>query len=345
MRSEAAILAQPAVPAPRYRIRDGVAKVVRRNAIVLVSPVDGTSMRISPVAAELMPLLAEGALFEELAAQLRELHPTAIDVKPKLTAFLNQLKGAGLLDLRHETRTRRWRTPRLELFDADPAAAAIARAIGALPPWLLWGLLAVLLLGALVGIAGVVGFGRLPHPSALVTQFSGWGLAIFMLLVVPLHETAHAVACRLAGSPVGKAGLVVHSWTVPGPYVETTQAYRLRGRARRFWIPAAGPAVNWIATGAAAWGLLLGSPASADLFGTLFLLGALFVYLDTNPLTPSDGSHMLEALLNDELARSAALSSRRARLSGWKTVVIYRIAASLHAQGSLVLLYLWWTLA
>ncbi|MEW6708009.1 MAG: hypothetical protein AB1430_24445, partial [Pseudomonadota bacterium] len=189
---------------------------------------------------------------------------------------------------------------------------------------------------------------RLPHPGALFAQFSAWGLAIFVFGVVVLHEAAHAVACRLAGVPVGDAGLIFHGGVMPGPYVNTSHLYRVERRAPRFWVAAAGPLVDFLALGAAAaWLLATDDPASAaaQAAATLFLLCAAFLYLDTNPLTPSDGSRMVEALLGDELARRSALTRRRARLSGWKTVAWYRIACSTHLQLSAGLLFGWWMLA
>ena len=62
----------------------------------------------------------------------------------------------------------------------------------------------------------------------------------------------------------------------------------------------------------------------------VLLLSGLFVYLDSNPLTPSDGSHMLEALLDDELARASALSRRPTTLSTRLVINTYRLACIGH---------------
>ncbi len=62
----------------------------------------------------------------------------------------------------------------------------------------------------------------------------------------------------------------------------------------------------------------------------VLLLSCLFVYLDTNPFTPSDGSHMLEALLDDELARTTALSRRRSPLSMRPVINTYRLVSVVH---------------
>jgi putative peptide zinc metalloprotease protein len=231
------------------------------------------------------------------------------------------------------------------LGNPDRAAAAIAGALARLPGWFGLGLLYGALLGAVAGIALLAWHGRVPPLSTLSLGFSLAGLAAFVLLVVPLHEAAHAIACRLAGAKVGDAGILFHGWILPGPFVETTAAYRVTKRAARFWIPAGGPAVNLVAAGVAGWSLLwLGdrAPAAQAVLAFVFVLSAIFVYLDTNPLAPSDGSHMLEALLDDELARRSALSRTRARLSSARTVAIYRVAASLHLQAGLAVAYLWW---
>ncbi|MEP7185015.1 MAG: site-2 protease family protein [Rhodanobacter sp.] len=346
MKPDLAVVEQPQ-SVQRYRIRDGVVRVERKESIILVSPDDGTSVRMSPVAEELMTLLAQGAHFDQLATKLREKHPTALDLSPKLSGFLGQLARAGLLDNGDKAAPRSWRAPRLVVFHPDRVAALVARGIKLLPTWLTWSLLYLALFIAVLGVAGLIWAGQLPPLSGVVTEFSGWGFAIFVLLVVPLHEASHAIACRLAGAPVGVAGVVMHGWLVPGPFVETSQSYRLRERSKRFWIPAAGPVINLLATGAAAWGLLLIGPRYPDapaILSYVFLLGAIFIYLDTNPLSPSDGSHMLEAILDDELVRRSALSKKRSRLSARKNVAIYRIACSTHLQASAVLAYFWWTM-
>jgi putative peptide zinc metalloprotease protein len=346
MQADLATPLAEAPPAKRhtYRIRDGVTRVVRKDAILLISPTRDTPVRLSPIAEELMPLLARGAEFDQLAAKLQVRHPTATDLGAKLTAFLAQLQKAEVLESAPAARTRRAR-PRFVLGHPDPAARAIAAAL-ARTGWvgrITWH---ALLLAAVVGIAALAWAGRAPRPDVLFTRFDGWGLAIFALLVVPLHEFSHAIACRLAGAPVGAAGILFHGWIVPGPFVETTGAYRVASRARRFWIPAAGPAIDLLAAGAAAWGLLWAGdahPALTAALAIVFVLSAAFVYLDTNPLGPSDGSHMLEAVLDDELARRSALSRTRARLSSRWTVSIYRTVATLHLQAAIVVAWLWWS--
>ncbi len=321
-----------------YRIRSGVARVQRPTGMVLVEPAEGRSVRVSTAAYDLVPLLVEGASFESLARRLQERHPRAADVDAKLRRFLGQLDEAGLIGTAEPARARSALQPWVA-FDADPLARRLAAPLLRLPAAVGWALLA--LLGA-AAVAVLVARGGLPHPMALFTQFSVLGLLLFIGVVVPLHEAAHALACRLAGVAVGDAGLMLHGGVMPGPYVNTSRMYHVARRTPRFWVAAAGPVVDALGAGAAAaW--LLADPGNAAA-QTLLLLCAVFVILDTNPLAPSDGSRMVEALLGDELARRSALTRERARLSHFKTVAWYRIACSLHLQASAALLVAWWLL-
>lgn len=328
------------MPAPVYRIHANVARVRRDSGVLLVAPSDGRAVRISHVAEDLVQLLVDGASFERLVHHLQERQPAARDVESKLERFLAQLERAGLLGI--ATRSRKPPVPRMR-FDVDPLARWMARQVQRLPSRLAWSCLILLGAGALVSIAALVSSGRLPHPRALFAHFDLWGLALFAGAVVVPHETAHAVACRLAGVRVTEAGFVLRGGVLPGPYVDTSQMYRVATRAPRFWVAAAGPVIDALGLAAAAAWLFLAQPdADLSIATTLFLLCAAALYLDTNPLAPSDGSRMLEALLGDDLARRSALSRRRARMSAPHTVAWYRVTCSLHLQASAVLLYFWW---
>jgi hypothetical protein len=335
------------VDGPLYAFRPGVTKVKRHRTTILVAPDDGRAVRISRPAEALVPLLADGAGRDALEAALAARFPGSPRVTRKLDQFLAQLRDAGLLTLSSEpSLVRKAQRPvaRIYLFDMDPAARVLAKVIGALPTWVAWGLLALVTLAALVGVWLVATGPLLPHPSAFVTEFHVAGILIFVGLVVPLHEFSHALATRLAGAEVGRAGIVVHGF-LPGPFVETSGLYRVQSKWRRFCIPASGPLVDLLALGVGAWMVVTaGDPdgAQAHAGQTLGLIALLFFIFDTNPLMPSDGSHMIEALLDDEMARKSALRLRGSPLSDRKDVAIYRICASSHLQGFLLLAWLWW---
>jgi|GEM_PF-6030965 len=327
-----------------YRFHEHVVRFHRAHTVMLVSKKDGTSVRVSQGAVDLLPLLAEGADSETLVARLRALYPQARNPASKLKMFLAQLAQAGLLDNLVEQPRVKPSARKIVLGNPDAVAKKFASAFMLVPSWLRAAFTVSLIIAACAGIGALfLDKNNLPHPMRLFDAFSVWGLMAFIILVVPLHEFAHAVACRMSGVPVGQAGLLFHG-IMPGPYVDTGFFYQIRGKFQRFRVPAAGPLIDLLAAGTAAWLLVLfDSTSFSPALVTLFLLSMAFVYLDTNPLAPSDGSRMLEALLDDELARRSALSRRRSGLSYWKSVWLYRATIVLHFAISALFIWYWWT--
>jgi putative peptide zinc metalloprotease protein len=166
---------------------------------------------------------------------------------------------------------------------------------------------------------------------------------IFVLVVIPIHEFAHAVVCRRVGVPVSGAGLILHGGFFPGPYVDTSKAYQLTNRWRRFVIPAAGPFVNLVFAGIVAALLRFAAPPDelVPILHGVLLACLLFVYSDTNPLTASDGSHCIEAGLDDELARHYAFGRAQA-VADPGNVRRYRMITLLHLLLSAALFWTWW---
>ena len=327
-----------------YRFHEQVVRFHRAHAVMLVSKRDGTSVRVSQGAVELLPLLAEGADSETLVARLRLLYPQARNPASKLKLFLAQLAQAGLLDNLAEQPRTKPSARKIVLGNPDVIAKKFSDAFMFIPNWLRTALTVSFVVAACMGIVELfLDKNNLPHPMRLFDAFSIWGLVAFIVVVVPMHEFAHAVACRMSGVPVGHAGILFHG-IMPGPYVETGFFYQIRGKFQRFRVPAAGPLIDLLAAGTAAWLLLLlDSPTLSPALTTLFLISMAFVYLDTNPFAPSDGSRMLEALLDDELARRSALSRKRSGLSYWKSVWLYRTIIFLHLAISGLFVWYWWT--
>lgn len=337
-----------------YRLRDDVEIIRRQSAILLFGSSDERAVRASPAAIHLLPLLRDGADFERLHACLRSLQPAAADIRAKLGMFLDTLVRSGLVidPAAGAPAVRIRRRHQWPLLDLDPLARTLAGALAPLQGRA--GALVALLvaLAAMAAIAAAAVGGALPALPAAIEHLHWAGVALFALLVVPLHELGHAVACRLAGIPVGHAGILLHGRLIPGPYVDTSQSYRLASRWRRFMIPAAGPLINLSAAGASAAALLHGgwsTEATAILQG-LLTASLLFVYFDTNPFVASDGSHCIEALLDDELARRHAFRPARAqpgRPAGHAagpaaSVNWYRRAAVIHSVVAAALFWLWW---
>jgi putative peptide zinc metalloprotease protein len=293
------------------RMRRAITAVKRGETQLLISK-GGRPVRVSTAAAAIMPLLLRGATLEMLQAELRARHPRARDVDPKVRAFVTQLYVSGLLE--GSGKQQRAGPPRVLVPGVDALGARLASIWLVLPGLLRRGVGGGLILGALAAVIAAYAHPSLrPHLSDVRHHFSWLGLALFAFVVVPLHELGHAVACRRAGVAVREAGVLVLGRFLPVPFVDTTGAYAVQDRRRRAWIPAMGPVVDLLAAGAAASVLLAtsGGGTAGEAARTLLLISSMFVFFDSSLFTPSDGSHVAEALLGDELARVAGLTRER----------------------------------
>jgi len=166
-------------------------------------------------------------------------------------------------------------------------------------------------------------------------------LIVPMILAIVFHEVAHGLAARALGDPTAAemkrlslnplrhvdpmgtvilpgllalAKLPVFGWAKPVP----VNGRRLRNPRRDMMlVAAAGPGMNLAMglIGAVLLGLLMGNHANSDELGPLmgFVALNLFNFILINvflalfnllPIPPFDGSHILEGLLPDNLARS-----------------------------------------
>ncbi|MPZ50650.1 MAG: hypothetical protein GEU75_15360 [Dehalococcoidia bacterium] len=320
-------------PGTAVRLRDGVATVRRARGQVLLVSENGTPpLRVSGIGEELLPLLAEGTTLEALTEYLRARYPAARDIEPKLPAFLTKLRSVGLLS---EGASQRHRGARgdahIPLPNPDPLARQLALLLRHLPADAARVALVLALAATLAGIVGVFLETPRPHPFDLVLAFSPAGLAILLLMVLPFHEFGHAVACRMAGAPVVGAGVTLYRYVVPKLYVNNTAVYRVAGRGPRVWIALAGPLVNVLVAGAAAWVAVATGDGWVEEAARYVVAGCLVtLVLGISPLAASDGSHALEALLDDDLARGAALFRGRSHLSIQPVIYAYRLVCALY---------------
>ena len=329
----------------RYTLGEDIDVVRRSQALLLFARGSGRTVRVSLTAAALLPMLQSGATFPQLREVLRQHHPDATDVEHKLRAFLRTLDASRVLRDDGEQDVRQRRRHRHPLFAADPIARVLAAPLRRVLPRPLGAWIAALtMLASIAAIGALAQRGQLPTPAFLAQHLDWRGLLVFFGLVMPLHELAHAVACRLSGVAAGTAGVLMHGGLVPGPYVETNQTYLLTDRWKRFAVPAAGPFVNLLAAGACAALLAAGgvAPAWIPAVRTVLFASLLFVFFDTNPFAASDGSHCIEALLEDELARRHALVPRPLERSAeMRPARRYRICMALHLALAVSLFAAW----
>jgi hypothetical protein len=314
------------------RLVAGVRRV-RRPGCLLLLPPSGRPVVTSPLVDELWDALVSGTPVVDLVGAVQAGHPRARDVGPKLVAFLDVLWGAGLLEGSPGAAGRPLRV-RLPM---DPLARYLADGMGRLPaPLRAWWLRGAVAAAGCGWAAALLGPRRL-RLSAL--RLSGVPTTVpAIALLVFLHELGHAVACRLVGVPSGP--LCVPRGGVL-PRVHTPAAWGVEDPLRRATVPAAGPLVDLLLGGCAAGVLAVRGPDRRG--GPTAALVALYalvaVDVGTSPLPVGDGSHALEALLDDEFARAAALSGRRSRFTRPRSVLRYRLACLGHAVGTAALVH------
>jgi hypothetical protein len=289
------------------RLRDDVREAVIDGTLMLQSRTDVRAVKVSRSASHLLPPLRSGATLDELCAVFgRRLSDAQ---RSQVAEFVGVLRRAGLLQAGSASAQSRDVLVRIATWNlsgpltalgarlrASRAAAAAAVAV-----------LACAMLAVLAG-AGAV----LPHAVAIERAVAAdpftllAGIAVLFAVVVPLHELAHAVvagACGIEGTRL----VIARRSYVPKVFCETPGSSLIPDRLLRVLVPAVGPLVDLgfavlfalIALRATPFASYFAGAACACLFALI---------LDCNPYSGSDGSRVLEILLDDDHARSSALA-------------------------------------
>ena len=284
---------------------------------------------VTPLTDEIWDSMVAGAEIDALATELRVRHPRARDLNEKLTIFLDRLWSAGLLEGSEPRSSPPGRRVEIRI---DPLARAVASMLRWVPRSLAIAAIATMAAVSLCGLLLLILEARQPRLRYLFDHMTICGVLVIVLVLVPLHELGHAVTCRLLGMPCGPLGIRLSRVALPRPYVDTSPAWGLEQTRLRAWIPAGGPLMDVLVGGAAAWMLIACDPSDElkSILRLVFLYAWIAVNVGTSPLPVGDGSHILEALLNDEFARDAALLGRRNRFVRPHSVWIYRAACVGH---------------
>ena len=135
-----------------------------------------------------------------------------------------------------------------------------------------------------------------------------------------------------AGVPVTGAGIMLHSFLIPGPYVETTRkptGSKIADGVSGFPRQAAGRCPGKRSSRLDNW-CLRTATASLDERRSTCCSSGLFVYLDSESPHVERRQPHARALLDDELARASALCRRPASLSTRLVINTYRLACIGH---------------
>jgi len=299
----------------------------------------GDFVRLTADDAYLFGLIDGRSTLHELVVQATErLGPTG---PTRLAALLADLGDRGLLEgvdaapaaarggvlawlFRPRERSVSWLGPVVERLYRRGAWALFTR-VG----------LAILALAAAGGIGSFVYLvaGSYGTPF-VVAGHVGAGAVVFAvgrLLVVVVHELAHALTVVSFGRRVPRAGVKL-MLIFPYAFVDTSEAW-FEPRRRRIAISGAGPASDLVVGGAAALAAVSVDPGS--LRDVLFQLafGAYVAALyNLNPLLDRDGYHMLVDVLRQPGLRRRSRQWLLRRLTGRpgeaepRAVAIYGVA-------------------
>ena len=295
------------------RLREDVREAVIDGTLVLQARSDVRAVKVSRSASPLLPPLKSGATLDELCDVFgRRLSEAQ---RAQVAEFVGVLGRAGLL--RAAGTEPRSEIVRYATWDlSGPLAALGARLRGsrALAASAIAALIVALL--AILAGAGAV----LPQLSAIEHAVARpplsllAGIVALFAIVIPLHELAHAVVAGACG--ITQTRLVIaRRGFVPAIFCETPGSSLIPGRLRRVLVPAAGPLVDFGFV--VLFGLLaLRATPLASCFAAAACTSLIALVVNCNPYSGSDGSRVLEILLDDDHARDSALS----RSSGVKTM-------------------------
>jgi hypothetical protein len=315
------------------RLRDDVREAVIDGTLMLQSKADLHAVKVSRSAAHLLPLLKSGATLDELCDVFGPRLSAA--QRAQVEAFVSVLRRAGLLQ--HGEKGARPALVRYATLDLSVPLARLGDALrGSRTAAGLAFVSALLAACALIWGVSVV----LPHlvelgRTAAHVPAAAVGLLVVLVLVIPVHELAHALAAGACGLRTTRL-VLARRGALPTVFCETPGSSLIADRAVRILIPAAGPAVD-LAFGLAFGALALAHPTPATPYLAAASCASLMaLLLDFNPYSGSDGSRMIEIVLDDDHARSSALSSRRGIAAMCLSARCYLAVAIVYLAGVVV---------
>jgi putative peptide zinc metalloprotease protein len=312
------------VTATAPKLRDDLEVIHGLDDIPLIfDPVTGRYHRISRSAEVIVGQLDGSRSSDEIVALLCNGDTTRFGlVQQHLEPFLLSLESSGLLEgstlPAQPAVTDRFRKsllmPRYVLTRSlpvvlEPLAALLRRASGP-------GLAAAATVFAVLGFAsGGVVFRQQPLPpiGAAVTAYVT--AAIVQMLLVFVHETAHALVAQYLRTPVRGLGVALLFYLLPVAYVDRTDAYRVRGRTGRVALALAGIVSDGLMCGAVAVTAVSTQGFIHQTALALLGLQLLGLMINCNPLLPSDGYSALEAATGLVDARGRAFTMLKRSLT------------------------------
>ncbi|MFB9903681.1 hypothetical protein [Allokutzneria oryzae] len=296
-----------------------------RPSVELLTGADGRSMLfdsesgkyvfVSAGTCSLVPQLTAGVQYGRLREDVaRRSGATTAQVGKALRPMIHDLLRLELLEgaaSRTTGVTSRLARSQIKMPHVRlPVSTARADRVFAAVAGLFRGRAGGMALGAL-GLLGAAGF-----VTALSTMFFArvvpdlsavWVVYLVMLPQTLLHEAAHGVLCRYYGVPAREVGVALWFYVMPIAYVDRSDAVRLHRRWPRIAILIAGPALDGVVLGVIA-ALLLSGTGDPGVLAMLLVFQTFMMFMNFNPMLPTDGQQALENALGKLNLRSRAMT-------------------------------------
>lgn len=218
-------------------------------------------------------------------------------------SLLHSVNGHEIPSASENETTRKWINNvnplgfRLDLFSAEPLAQNLSRTIG----WL-FGPFACAVWILCIGwaIALVVGNSTdMMDATKVVIQPENWiWLTLCWLFLKVIHESAHAVCCKVFGGQVGEAGINFLLF-LPMPFVDVSSSWRFESRWKRIYVAMAGIyAELFVAAIFVVLWAYTDHPILDSIAVQMVLMASVMTLLfNANPLMKFDGYFVLSDLL------------------------------------------------
>ncbi len=326
--------AAPSQALVQFRLHPQTRVTRNGDGTYLLVPAGSPSpLQIGSSFAWFLDALSRGTDRNELLQIARANRVAAKDADRSVSALLEALSRRGCFDV---PRRRPVRGGGLYIGNLDPLASGIVRVCRYVPSavWLA-------LLATAVGGSGWAVLHLTSQLAGAVHNDVRWRLAPLLLacaftlwICTPIHELAHALACRAMGQPVTSLVLFARWRAIPALMVDVRHMVAIRSRWQRALVPAAGPLCDFLLAGALSGIALRVAPhdtlrqfltwsVALQLFNTLFNL---------NPFLRTDGSWTYSILLGNyhlpEAARGATTNASPRQVWSYRLVWLGYLAVA-----------------
>lgn len=146
----------------------------------------------------------------------------------------------------------------------------------------------------------------------LLLQPALWiGFYLGMSVMIIVHEFSHAIVCKRYGGRVHEIGVMFYYASLCA-FTDTTDAWMFKNKWHRVMVSLAGPLSTLILACLFGWGWVLsihwGVQILSHIFGAIFLVGMLQVFITFIPFIESDGYYMLVDILEMPNLRGKSFS-------------------------------------